>query len=212
MNGIGAVHTQYGWRDARHTCAHEYLLPAVLEQVRAFSGGRQLKILDIGCGNGSVASRLAEEGHDVTAVDASPDGIEIARSAFPKVRFEVCSVYDDSVLAIAGDAIESIVAIEVIEHLFYPKKLFEQSYRILRPGGRLVVSTPYHGYLKNLAISLVNGWDRHFRVDWDGGHIKFFSKVTLARMARDAGFHISHFRGVGRVPGLWKSMIMVAVR
>jgi hypothetical protein len=158
-----------------------------------------------------------------------------------------------------------VIALEVVEHLFYPKKLFEQSYQLLRTGGYLILSTPYHGYLKNLAIfnlrgtaafrrqgdrssltraqrpseaqsnrlcdpsmgeqnllskaasfrgqwltSLVNGWDQHFRVDWDGGHIKFFSKKTLAQMACEAGFKSPRFYGIGRVPALWKSMIMVA--
>lgn len=207
---MSVVCTEYGWKDAHPNCAHEYILPAVLREVRALAKGGTLRMIDIGCGNGVVASLLAKEGHNVTAIDVSPDGIEIARSAFPGVRFEVCSVYDDRVLEITGGAIECIVSLEVVEHLFYPKKLLDQSYRILRPGGHLVVSTPYHGYLKNLAISLVNRWDRHFTVGWDGGHIKFFSKRSLSEMANAAGFKNTRFVGVGRIPGLWKSMIMVA--
>jgi 2-polyprenyl-6-hydroxyphenyl methylase/3-demethylubiquinone-9 3-methyltransferase len=74
------------------------------------------------------------------------------------------------------------------------------------------MSTPYHGYLKNLAISLVNGWDRHFEVHRDGGHIKFFSKRTLGRMAEEVGFGRQKFYGVGRLPWLWKSMILVAMK
>lgn len=207
---MSVVCTEYGWKDAHPSCAHEYILPAVLQEVRALAKGSTLRITDIGCGNGVVASLLAKEGHNVTAIDVSPDGIEIARSAFPEVRFEVCSVYDDRVLEITGGAIECIVSLEVVEHLFYPKKLLDQSYRILKPGGHLVVSTPYHGYLKNLAISLVNRWDRHFTVGWDGGHIKFFSKRSLSEMANAAGFKNTRFVGVGRISGLWKSMIMVA--
>ena len=101
-----------------------------------------------------------------------------------------------------------MIAVEVVEHLYYPKQLFDLSYRLLKSGGHLIVSTPYHGYLKNLAISLVNGWDRHFRVEWDGGHIKFFSKRTLEAMACERGFRNPRFVGAGRIPGLWKSMIM----
>jgi 2-polyprenyl-3-methyl-5-hydroxy-6-metoxy-1,4-benzoquinol methylase len=206
------VQTEYGWRDERPNCAHDYVLPEVLAQVRAISRGRPLRILDVGCGNGSVAARLAEEGHSVVAVDVSSDGIEIARAAFRNVRFEVCSVYDDRLTSIVPGENDCVVALEVVEHLFFPKRLFEQSYRMLKPGGRLVVSTPYYGYLKNLGISLVNGWDRHFHVAQDGGHIKFFSRAALERMALEAGFHSPHFRGVGRVPWLWKSMVLVAAR
>jgi hypothetical protein len=80
---------------------------------------------------------------------------------------------------------------------------------MLKTGGHLLVSTPYHGYLKNLVLSLVNGWDRHFGVEWEGGHIKFFSRKTLAKMACGEGFKNPRFVCVGRIPGLWKSMIMV---
>lgn len=210
MRDLSSVHPYYGWRDAGRTEAHSYLLPTVLNEVRTLAKGRVLRVIDIGCGNGAVASLLAEEGHLVTAVDASPDGIAIASVAYPHVRFEICSVYEDRLLDLAIEPADCIVSLEVVEHLSYPKILFEQSHRLLHAGGRLIVSTPYHGYLKNLAISLVNGWDRHFRVSWDGGHIKFFSKRSLVEMANAAGFRIIRLIGVGRVSGLWKSMILVA--
>jgi 2-polyprenyl-6-hydroxyphenyl methylase/3-demethylubiquinone-9 3-methyltransferase len=98
--------------------------------------------------------------------------------------------------------------LEVVEHLFYPRRLFEVSDRLLVEGGLLIVSTPYHGYLKNLAVSVIGGWDRHFGVEVDGGHIKFFSKAALGKMALQCGFSKPHFRGVGRSPWLWKSMVL----
>jgi 2-polyprenyl-3-methyl-5-hydroxy-6-metoxy-1,4-benzoquinol methylase len=207
------IQTEYGWTDASHTAAHDYTLPAVfriVEQVSA-GAGRPLRILDLGCGNGATASKLAGLGHTVVAVDASPDGVAIASSAYPNVRFKVCSVYDEGLGGVLeGEPADCVISLDVVEHLFFPGRLFEQSYALLRAGGSLIVSTPYHGYMKNLALSLANGWDRHFDVDKDGGHIKFFSKATLGRMARAAGFENLRFSGVGRLPGLWKAMIMVA--
>lgn len=203
-------HSCFGYHDKEASCAHEYLLPTLLRTIREISKGRSLKILDIGCGNGYVASRVAAEGNSVIGVDVSPDGIEIARSSFPDVSYSVCSIYDNALLDKVSGQVDCVVSLEVVEHLFYPKKLFEQSYRLLATRGSLIVSTPYHGYLKNLALSVTNGWDRHFGVDWDGGHIKFFSKKTLAHMALTAGFVNLRFSPVGRFPGLWKSMIMVA--
>lgn len=205
---MNVAHTQYGWRDARPTCAHEYILPALRRQIRVLAHERPLSILDIGCGNGYVASKLVELGHSVIAVDISTDGIEVARSAYPSVQFRVCSVYDPGLKEVVGQLVDCVIALEIVEHLFYPKRLFDQSYRILKAGGYLIVSTPYHGYWKNLAISLVDGWDRHFKVEWDGGHIKFFSKKTLQKMACDAGFKNPRFHGAGRSPWLWKSVIM----
>ena len=199
----------YDWQDALPTCAHDYVLPGVSELLESIYKDGTAKILDVGCGNGHATSHLARLGHSVMGVDASPKGIAIARAAHANVRFEICSVYDDKFLDVVGDQIDCVVALEVVEHLYNPSRLFEQSYRALKGGGYLVLSTPYHGYVKNLALSVVNGWDRHFGVDWEGGHIKFFSKNTLARMACQAGFTRPRFKGVGRLPGLWKSIIMI---
>ena len=198
----------YGWNDAEATCAHAYLLPTVLRLVHGVSDGKPLRVLDLGCGNGYVTVKLAKLGHRTIGIDASTDGIAIACSAYSGVEFRVGSIYDKDLADAVGE-VECVVSLEVVEHLFEPKKLFEQSWRVLKRGGHLIVSTPYHGYLKNLAISLVKGWDRHFKVEWDGGHIKFFSKRTLAQMACNAGFRDPRFHGVGRLPWLWKSMIMV---
>jgi hypothetical protein len=72
-----------------------------------------------------------------------------------------------------------------------------------------VVSTPYHGYLKNLVISLLDKWDSHHTALWHGGHIKFWSQSTLTQLFSENGFTVCGFFGVGRVPFLWKSMIIV---
>jgi 2-polyprenyl-3-methyl-5-hydroxy-6-metoxy-1,4-benzoquinol methylase len=183
-----AEHSGYEYHDDESSCAHEYLLPFVLKRGREISQGKSIKVVDLGCGNGYVASRVAEQGHSVTGVDVSSDGIEIARASFPGISYHLCSVYEDDLLDKIGGEVDCVISLEVVEHLFFPKKLFEQSRRVLVNGGSLIISTPYHGYLKNLALSLTNGWDRHFGVDWDGGHIKFFSKKTLAQMASNAEF------------------------
>ena len=203
-------HPGYGYDTSEISCAHEYLFPTVRRCLMEISQGRQLRILDLGCGNGNVASRIAELGHSVTGVDVSTTGIDTARASFPGVSYHLGSVYDEDLVSKTGGLFECVVSLEVVEHLFFPKRLFEQSYQLLAKEGVLIVSTPYHGYLKNLALSLTNGWDAHFGVHWDGGHIKFFSKKSLAAMATNAGFGNLKFFPVGRVAGLWKAMIMVA--
>jgi len=73
-----------------------------------------------------------------------------------------------------------------------------------------VLGTPYHGYLKNLAISLLGKWDSHHHVHFDGGHIKYFSVRTLSAMLEREGFEVERLHYFGRAPGLWKNMIAVA--
>ncbi len=179
--------------------SHACLVPALLELLPP---GR-LSILDLGCGNGAITNLLAEKGHTVTGVDASESGIEIARTS-GKAKFVVGSVYDPMDLG----QVDCVVSLEVLEHLYRPLALFEKAYASLRPGGMFILSTPYHGYFKNLALSLWGAWDRHHDVASDGGHIKFFSRVTLETMARAAGFQVVEFRGAGRLPYIWKSMVV----
>ncbi len=99
------------------------------------------------------------------------------------------------------------ISIEVIEHLYYPRSLIQAALRSLKPGGTFVLSTPYHGYLKNLFLSLLNKWDNHFNVLEDGWHIKFFSTYTLRKLLYEEGFIDIEFCFGGRLPFLWKSMI-----
>ncbi|HSQ49736.1 MAG TPA: hypothetical protein VLL94_00560, partial [Nitrospiraceae bacterium] len=75
-----------------------------------------------------------------------------------------------------------------------------------------IVSTPYHGYWKNLAMALTGRLDHHFTALWDHGHIKFWSMATLRQLLLEAGFRSITFRRVGRVPALAKSMIAVATK
>ena len=72
------------------------------------------------------------------------------------------------------------------------------------------MSTPYHGYFKNLTLAITGKMDQHFTALWDHGHIKFWSMPTLTTLLQDAGFQNIRFNRVGRIPALAKSMIAVA--
>ncbi len=100
-----------------------------------------------------------------------------------------------------------VVSSDVIEHLYRPSDLIEVARSLLHPQGRLLIGTPYHGYLKNLALSLTGKMDSHFPVLSDGGHIKFFSVETLSQLLKGHGFSELEFTYYGRTPWLWKNMI-----
>jgi len=193
--------TDFGWNTAEAQDDHAYTLPAIRELLPQ---GR-LRILDAGCGNGYVASQLAADGHDVIAIDQAEDGISLAKECYPDVDFEVRSVYDD-VSDIASN-MDVVISSEVIEHLYSPQRFLQNMRRHIKPGGYLILTTPYHGYLKNLALSVFNAWDKHHTVAREGGHIKFFSQPTLSLMLKESGYGDVQFNNAGRVRWLWKSMI-----
>jgi 2-polyprenyl-3-methyl-5-hydroxy-6-metoxy-1,4-benzoquinol methylase len=185
---------------------HGYIAPVVLSICGEFAVRR---VLDIGCGNGMLCRELADAGCEVVGVEPSASGVAAARQLVPEGVFYERSVYDDPA-GIAESGFDLVVSTEVIEHLYKPAALLQLAAAKLKADGLLVLSTPYHGYLKNLALSLANGWDRHHAPLSDGGHIKFWSRQTLTGLLEKHGFRVLQFHGAGRLPGLWKAMILVA--
>lgn len=197
-----------GYRHEGHALGHHhsYLLPTV-DRLLGPPDGRT--VFEIGFGNGSVAHHLTRNGFSVVGVEPSADGLMQARAHYPSLKaLHEGSAYDD--LAARFGTFPIVLCLEVVEHLYAPRKFATAAYNLLMPGGTLIVSTPYHGYLKNLAIVLAGGFDRHHDPLWDHGHIKFWSKETLGRLLREAGFAGIAFHRVGRIPPLAKSMIAVA--
>lgn len=178
-----------------------YLFAPIL---RVIENECQRRIFEVGCGNGANAKELMSRGYSVTGVDPSPTGITLANRS----TLHVGSAYD--ALAATYGTFPIVLSLEVIEHLYQPRAFARTIFDLLQPGGLAIISTPYHGYLKNLALALSGRFDSHFNPLWDGGHIKFWSRRTLGALLTEAGFTGIRFQRVGRIPPLAKSMIAIA--
>lgn len=198
----------YGWSSAEclHSCG--YIAPHLLGILKQLGVRR---VLDLGAGNGALCARLASAGYQVVGVEYDKRGVEVARSSHPAIPIYNFGVQDNPAELLAHEQeFDAVVSTEVVEHLFSPHLLPIYARGVLKPGGHLVVTTPYHGYLKNLALSIRGDWDTHHTALWHGGHIKFWSRATLSRLLSENGLRVVGFSGVGRVPYLWKSMVLVA--
>lgn len=197
-----------GWNDAP-TAAHPYLAPTLIEWLR--DAGAET-VLDLGCGNGTLTMRLAGEGFRATGIDGSESGMRIAQQqAAGRVTFRRGWIEDPLPLDL-HHRFDAVIAIEVIEHLPRPRALCQRAAEALRPSGRFILSTPYHDYLKNVALALANQFDQHWHPLVDGGHIKFFSPATLTKLLQQEGFTVARLARRGRVPVFAKSMIVEAFR
>ncbi|TAX56853.1 class I SAM-dependent methyltransferase [Rhizobium leguminosarum] len=194
---------------AKPTTAHAYILPAVVDVLEShFDGSLEKDVFDLGCGTGGAAAALAGKGYYVVGVDPSSDGIAKANGKYPELPLNVGSAYDD--LSREYGTFNAVISLEVVEHVYDPKAFTSTMYDLVKPGGIAVISTPYHGYLKNLALAAMGKMDDHFMPLKDHGHIKFWSKNTLSTLLLDAGFDNVRFDYVGRIPVFAKSMIAVA--
>ncbi|HLF97417.1 MAG TPA: class I SAM-dependent methyltransferase [Methylococcaceae bacterium] len=200
------VFTAYKYANAQLNASHSYLLP-VLKNI-LHSRDSTGRLFELGCGNGSIASQINQMGFDVTGVDPSDEGIAHARMQYPHLKLFQGSAYDD--LAETFGRFPVVVSLEVVEHVYFPRKYARTIGNLLEPGGFAIISTPYHGYWKNLALAITGKMDAHFTALWDGGHIKFWSVKTLTELLSEAGLEVVRVERVGRIPPLAKSMIVLA--
>ena len=105
-------------------------------------------VLDIGCSQGIASIILGREGFSVTGIDIQPSRIEYANADLEsepedvrdRVRFQVGN---GARLEFADDTVDTVLLGEVIEHLAVPERLLSEIRRVLKPGGRLVLTTPF---------------------------------------------------------------------
>jgi 2-polyprenyl-3-methyl-5-hydroxy-6-metoxy-1,4-benzoquinol methylase len=206
MGGIS-----YHYREANHSPSHEYLYPHVSNFLKDVPPGSL--VMDAGCGNGSFIAQFRDRKWQLHGSDLSSTGIDIARKTFPDINFFLAdgqTLYADF-LSTVGQ-VDVVVSTEVIEHIYDPRGFLRNCYDLLKPGGTIVITTPYHGYIKNVLLALSGKMDQHFTVLWDHGHIKFWSRETLTKALTETGFTNVEFAGAGRIPYVWKSMVLKATK
>lgn len=198
----------YGWSSPQGPQSCGYIAPRILEILKKLNVKR---VLDLGSGNGALCAQISSAGYKVAGVEYDKEGVEVARTTHSEIPFYNFGVQDNPATLLNSEQVfDVVVSTEVIEHLFSPHLLPIYARGVLRQGGYLIVTTPYHGYLKNLALAILGKWDHHHTVLWHGGHVKFWSRATLTQLLSENGFEVVDFSGVGRLPYLWKSMVLIA--
>jgi len=182
----------------------KHVLALSLRQLAA-TRDRPGKILDAGCGNGEFTMFIKELGFEVVGIDTAVAAIERARARYPNITFYIGSL-EDRLLFHDGE-FQAIWSTEVLEHLFDVHACLSELNRVLAQNGLLILTTPFHGLLKNIAITLM-AFERHFNPYLS--HIRFFTRRSLTECLTRAGFDPVLWRGIGRSWPLYKSFFVVA--
>ncbi len=167
--------------------------------------GRGHRVLEIGSGYGALRTALAAHFQRVLAIDVAP-ALELARGEDPS-RVSAVAADLDAPLPIGSGTFDAVVALEVIEHVVDPAALLAELARILRPDGRLLLSTVNGRYL-GYAWSWLCGRPPR-TIDDSGllaglpaphhGHVSLFTAGELVRWLRALGFEVEAVLGTGWV-------------
>jgi SAM-dependent methyltransferase len=149
---------------------------------------RSASILDIGCSSGMLLGMLRDMGFtSMSGIDVSETGVELAR----RRGFSKCYVMDGTEPTFLPESFDAIISSDSIEHMEHDLTALRHWYRLLRPGGMLVVFAPAYKWL----------WSSH---DVVNHHFRRYTRSELAEKTAVAGFNIAR-------SGYWNSVLLPAV-
>lgn len=172
----GLAEENYWFR--RHEVAYRYCADICAGQ----------DVLEAGCGEGYGAALLASTARSVTAVDYDAATVAHVRARYPAVTVREGNLAD---LPIPDASVDVVVNFQVIEHLWDQSQFIAECRRVLRPGGRLLISTPNR-------ITFTPGSD----VPLNPFHTRELNAAELDELLTDGGFAVDGMYGVFHGPGL----------
>jgi SAM-dependent methyltransferase len=199
------AHYESFWADAPQDpepWAWERRRALLLAEVRAGE-----RVLDLGCGAGRFVAALRDAGADPVGVELAAAALERARANVPGADLRL--VEDDGSLPLEHASIDVVWCSEVLEHVADTDHVLLEARRVLRPGGRLLITVPFHGRVKAALIALLR-FDAHF--DPTGQHLRFYTRSSLARTLGAAGFADVAVRPWGGAPLLRTGLTARTVR
>lgn len=159
---------------------------------------RNTRVLDVGCGGGLLSEELARAGARVTGIDLAPGMIEVARLHAHEQGLDIDYRAEpaEALAAHEPGSFDVITCMEMLEHVPDPQALLRAFAQLLRPGGRLFVST-INRNLRSFLLAIV-GAEYLLNLLPRGTHEyeRMIRPAELARWARAAGFALEELVGL----------------
>jgi SAM-dependent methyltransferase len=142
------------WDAGLYDDKHSFVWKMAESLLGLLAAQRGEKILDIGCGTGHLAAKIADSGAAVTGVDRSPEMVRQAREAYPGIRFEVA---DATTIPLDGE-FDAVFSNATLHWIKEPERVASEISRLLRPGGRFVAEFGGRGNVEGLLAAMERAW------------------------------------------------------
>lgn len=155
----------------------DYFKRVIISQLKA---NQTYKILDVGCSQLDLSEFSSQV--EVFGIDYIPSGI------YDDNHFSLCNLNTDKI-PFGDNAFDFVIAGEVIEHIKRPFEFIEEVHRVLKPSGRLLLSTPNPHYYMEILKDILG----IFKID-DFEHLNLFSKIHLVSYCEKTGLRLLTFK------------------
>ncbi|MGZ0656802.1 class I SAM-dependent methyltransferase [Coraliomargarita sp. W4R53] len=183
---VGYYDSIYHKRSGVQSKWHHLKFEFFLDQLR-----KEDRVLDIGCGPGTFLGNYTCE-QSAVGVDISKQQIDYASDKYDRDQLDFC-VFSGTALPFEDNSFDVVVLIEVVEHISVStvNKLFSEARRVLRPNGRLYVSTPNYQSMWPALEYILN---RRAEVSYEMQHINCYRPARLRAEIQQAGFNVTSVR------------------
>ena len=168
----------------------EYLMPSDRIKSKLIYTTLDIKktqrVLDIGCGIGTMLIAAAGIGTDTVGIDISKEGLKKAKR---KIKSGSFITGDVQVLPFKNDTFDAIICKDILEHLPNDDIALSEIYRVLRPKGSVIIYVPHNGVLSfEWFISKIIGYNY---IDSGSGHLRRYKSKEIISLLEKTNFYIS---------------------
>ena len=175
--------------------------PARVEFILKHTALHDKKILDVGCGGGILSEALAKEGALVTGIDLEQKAIQAATQHAAQSGLTVqyrCTAVED--LMNESECYDVITCMEMLEHVPHPEKIIDACIHLLKPGGKLFVSTINRTWKAYLYVILGAEYVLNLLPKHTHQYDRFIRPSQLVEWIRQHNLSIEAFAGIDYNP------------